>query len=44
MSKNCKHEWIVTVDEDNFPEDVMCSRCGEVVIMVVQESEEAING
>jgi len=30
----CEHEWIVTVDDDNFPEDVMCKHCCEVVIMV----------
>ena len=31
---DCRHEWQVTVDENNFPEDVMCDKCKEVVIMV----------
>ena len=32
---DCKHKWIVTVDEDNYPEDIMCSECKEVVLMLV---------
>ena len=30
----CFHYWIVTTDDNNFPEDVMCSKCKEVAIMV----------
>lgn len=37
--KTCEHNWIVTVDDDNFPEDIMCSKCRKVVIMVVREEE-----
>ncbi len=33
----CVHKWIVTTDDNNFPEDVMCSKCQEVVIMVDKE-------
>lgn len=38
--ETCKHEWIVTVDNDNFPEDVMCRKCKEVVIMVDRETNK----
>lgn len=37
---DCSHEWKVTVDENNFPEDVMCRKCKEVVIMVDMEDEQ----
>jgi len=33
----CHHEWIVTVDKTNFPQDIMCSKCKEVVILVEKE-------
>ena len=39
--KPCIHKWIVTVDEDNCPEDVMCSKCKEVIIMVVKDEVKA---
>lgn len=37
--EDCIHEWKVTTDENNFPEDVMCSKCKEVVIMVDMAGE-----
>ena len=37
---DCIHEWVVTTDENNFPEDVMCSKCKEAVIVIDQEYEE----
>ncbi len=31
----CKHDWIVTVDNDNYLEDIICSKCKEVVVMLI---------
>ena len=37
--EGCYHQWVVTTDDNNFPEDIMCSECKEVVIMVNMEEE-----
>ncbi len=35
----CYHDWIVTTDDDNNPEDVMCDRCKEVIVLFDNEAE-----
>jgi len=38
----CFHKWIVTTTEGNRPEDVMCSECKEVAIMIEYKDGEVI--
>ena len=37
---SCEHKWIVTTNEKNEPEDVMCENCKEVRIMVDHKNEK----
>ena len=37
IKDGCAHKWVVTTDEFNEPEDVMCDICKEVRIFVVNE-------
>jgi len=36
----CIHNWIVTTDDDNRPEDIMCSKCKEVTIFIKYDEDE----
>lgn len=39
----CEHDWVVSVDNDDIPEDVMCSSCEEIFIFKDEVQERIAN-